>query len=238
MASEAASIVLLPCVLVICALFDLGTSAVLIFCAAIFSLAMFFASWETSKPALRQIMPVVVLSALASAGRIIFAVIPSVQPLTAICVIAGAAFGRREGFMTGALAAFVSNCFLGQGMWTPWQMYAWGLVGYLAGILFSHIETSRTCLVNKTKQVSVSIFMIIVCAFGFFASYLFSFIMNTWVILGFMRGFGEVSAIAIYASGFVFDTAHAVSTVVFLLALYPSWQRKLSRIKIKYAMSA
>lgn len=37
--------------------------------------------------------------------------------------------------MVGALAALVSNMFFGQGPWTPWQMYAWGLIGYLSGVL-------------------------------------------------------------------------------------------------------
>ena len=75
-------------------------------------------------------MPTVVLAALAAAGRILFAPIPDFKPVSAIAIIAGVAFGRKSGFMVGSLAALASNFFFGQGVWTPWQMYAWGLVGY------------------------------------------------------------------------------------------------------------
>lgn len=250
---ELASIILLPAVLLACVFFGLRSSALLIFLAAIFSIVVFFASWESSRPALRQIMPVAVLSALAAAGRIVLAAAPSVQPVTAICIIGGAAFGRRKGFMTGSLTAFVSNCFLGQGMWTPWQMYAWGLVGYLAGVIFSSTYTDRkvdfehtinatparidrvdgntTTHASRKQHGAVS-----VCAFGFFASYLFSFLMDTWAIVGFFENFSAVSILAIYAAGLSFDTAHAISTVVFLGALYPLWDKKLVRIKRKYAL--
>lgn len=237
---ELASVGLLPVVLLLCALSGFGSSAVLILLAAVLSVAMFFASWEASKPAIRQIMPVAVLSALAAAGRIVFAAAPSIQPVTAICVIAGSAFGRREGFMTGALAAFVSNCFLGQGMWTPWQMYAWGLVGYLAGVLFSRRYARSTSMASATVTFASSSrtrSCIAVCVFGFLASYLFSLIMNTWTVIGFGRGLSGASIISIYAAGFAFDTFHAISTVVFLAILYPAWERKLVRIRTKYGLA-
>ena len=88
-------------------------------------LALFFAGYEASRPGLRQIMPTLVLAALAAAGRILFGPIPDFKPVSAIAIIAGATLGRRNGFMVGALAALTSNFFFGQGMWTPWQMYAW-----------------------------------------------------------------------------------------------------------------
>lgn len=98
-------------------------------------LALFFAGYEASRPGLRQIMPTLVLAALAAAGRILFGPIPDFKPVSAIAIIAGATLGRRNGFMVGALAALTSNFFFGQGMWTPWQMFAWGLVGYVGGAL-------------------------------------------------------------------------------------------------------
>lgn len=109
-----------------------GLLTLLVGCAA---LAVFFCGFEAGKPALRQIMPTATLGALAAAGRILFAPIPDFKPVSAICIIAGAVFGKHSGFMVGALAALCSNFFFGQGPWTPWQMYAWGLVGYVAGVL-------------------------------------------------------------------------------------------------------
>ena len=77
-------------------------------------------------------MLVATLAAVAAAGRVLFAAVPGVQPVTVIVVAAGAALGARAGFATGALAALASNFFLGQGPWTPWQMLGWGACG-LAG---------------------------------------------------------------------------------------------------------
>ena len=75
------------------------------------------------------------LAGIAAAGRVLFAAVPGVQPVTVIAVAAGAALGARAGMAVGATAALVSNLFLGQGPWTPWQMLGWagcGLAGALA----------------------------------------------------------------------------------------------------------
>ena len=67
------------------------------------------------------------------AGRVLFAFIPNVQPVTTMTACAGVALGPRAGAAVGGIAALVSNGFLGQGPWTPWQMLGWGLVGVLGG---------------------------------------------------------------------------------------------------------
>ena len=51
-------------------------------------------------------------------------------------IIAGVAFGGEAGFLVGAIVGLVSNMFLGQGPWTPWQMFSFGIIGFLAGVLF------------------------------------------------------------------------------------------------------
>ena len=134
-ALEVPLLVAVPVALAAAALFQFDQSALFTFAVAFVAVGVLFAGFEKSRPALRQIMPAAVLGALAAAGRILFAPIPDFKPVSAICILAGAVFGRRSGFMVGALAALVSNFFFGQGPWTPWQMYAWGLVGYLAGVL-------------------------------------------------------------------------------------------------------
>ena len=55
--------------------------------------------------------------------------IPNVVATTDIVLITGFAVGAAPGFAVGALAAAVSNIWLGQGPWTPWEMAGWGLVG-------------------------------------------------------------------------------------------------------------
>ena len=62
---------------------------------------------------------------------------PQVKPCAAIIIITGIALGKKAGFLTGAMTAFVSNFFMGQGPWTPWQMVAFGLLGYIFGTAYS-----------------------------------------------------------------------------------------------------
>ena len=92
----------------------IAQAALLMLAMVALVLALFFAGYEASRPGLRQIMPTLVLAALAAAGRILFGPIPDFKPVSAIAIIAGATLGRRNGFMVGALAALTSNFFFGQ----------------------------------------------------------------------------------------------------------------------------
>ena len=94
----------------------------------------FFVSFEDRKPKVRDIVTLAVMCALAVTGRTAFFMLPNFTPVMAIVIIAGVAFGCEGGFITGAMTMFVSNFIMGQGPWTPWQMFAMGLVGFLAGL--------------------------------------------------------------------------------------------------------
>ena len=93
------------------------------------ALAAGFAWYELRRPSSRLVALVAALAALAVAGRVLFAAIPNVQATTDVVLLSGYALGAAPGFVIGALAALVSNLFLGQGPWTPWQMLGWGAVG-------------------------------------------------------------------------------------------------------------
>ena len=95
----------------------------------------FFLSFEGRKPQARELVILAVLCALAIAGRVVFP-IPHFKAVFAIIIIAAIAFGPEAGFMVGAITAFASNFFYGQGPFTPWQMFAYGAGGMLAGFLF------------------------------------------------------------------------------------------------------
>ena len=73
----------------------IAQAALLMLAMVVLVLAMFFAGYEASRPALRQIMPTLVLAALAAAGRILFGPIPDFKPVSAIAIIAGACLGAR-----------------------------------------------------------------------------------------------------------------------------------------------
>ena len=150
-------------------------------------LALFFAGYETLRPGLRQIMPTLVLAALAAAGRILFGPIPDFKPVSAIAIIAGATLGRRNGFMVGALAALTSNFFFGQGMWTPWQMYAWGLVGYVGGVL-AHVGAFDRA--DGTARLPALL------AYGFASGLLYGVVINAYDIIGFVQPLTWAGAVA------------------------------------------
>ncbi len=219
---EAPALILVPLVLATCAFFQVEQAALLSICVAVIAIAVFMGGWESSKPGLRQIMPTVVLAALAAAGRVLFAPIPDFKPVSAICIIAGIVFGRRSGFMTGAIAAVVSNFFFGQGPWTPWQMYSWGLMGYLAGVLNDHGAFAK-----HSNLLYV---------YGFLAPLLYGLFMNGWYIIGYIRPLEPATVLTAFALGLPLDAIHCVATLFFLLLLYRPWCRKLQRIRRKYEL--
>ncbi len=222
-AAEVPVLIAVPLFLGVCAFVQFDQTALLTLVVALAAVLIFFASFEASRPALRQVLPTVVLGALGAVGRIIFAPIADLKPVTAICIIAGAVFGRRSGFMVGALVALVSNFFFGQGLWTPWQMYTWGLIGYLSGVLADH---------HAFKYV------VVLCIWGFVSSLLYGLILNGWYVVGYVHPITIPAIIAAYGAALPFDAMHGVSTVIFLLVLYAPWRRKLERIKRKYALVA
>lgn len=214
-------LILTPATLLFFAVFQIEQTAVLTLIVAGASLVIFFVGWEKSKPTLRQIMPATALGSLAAAGRIIFAPIPDFKPVSAICIIAGAIFGKRCGFIVGCLAALISNFFFGQGAWTPWQMYSWGLIGYLAGVF-------NDCGLFKHKLA--------IYVWGFFGPLLYGFILNSWYVVGFVHPITWQSALLTYGAGLPLDIIHSISTVLFLAILFEPWKKKLLRIKTKFAL--
>ena len=81
-----------------------------------------FAWFERSRPPARIVAAVAALAALGVAGRLAFAPVPNLVATTDVALLAGYALGGGPGFAVGALSGLVSNFWLGQGPWTPWQM--------------------------------------------------------------------------------------------------------------------
>lgn len=160
-----------------------------------------------------------VMTALAVFGRIAFAAIPNFKPTTAIVILAGTAFGPGVGALTGALAALLSNFTFGQGIWTPVQMLAWGLVGLLSGLL------TKCKFLDKLWKI---------IAFGLFSTLLYGMILDTWHILVYVRPLEKAAILASLAASAAFNAVHAFSTVLFLLFLAMPFLRRSARIRLKY----
>lgn len=233
---EALALAAVPAMLAITTLAGVRQTAILSFAVVIAALGIFFASFEASGARPRELMPTVVLAALAAAGRIVFAAVPSMKPVSAIAIIAGVVLGRRSGFMVGALAALASNFFFGQGPWTPWQMYAWGLVGWGAGALAQTgvfgVRPGASASPSARRRVVGTACLLV---YGFVSSVAYGWILNAWTVLGFLHAHTTFQVLTVYAASLPFDIAHGVATVGFLLALWAPWQRKLARVLKSYA---
>ncbi len=181
----------------------------------------FFARFEIREITGREVVILAMLAAIAAIGRVPFASLPSVQPTSFIIIIAGLVFGAESGFIVGAVAALVSNIFLGQGPWTPWQMFAWGMMGMSAGLL------RNTWWMKKKWGL---------CGFGFIWGYVFGGFMNMWIIVSNLARFSWEYVAGIYVSSFFFDLAHGLSNVFFILLLGASWMKIVGRFKQKYGL--
>lgn len=159
------------------------------------------------------------MTALSVFGRIAFAAVPNFKPTTAFVVLSGMAFGPGVGTCTGLLTALLSNFTFGQGVWTPIQMLAWGLCGGLSGLL------TKCKFLNKLWKIVL---------FGLFCSLLYGIILDTWHILCFVRPLQKEAVLAALGASVVFNGAHALSTVLFLLFLAMPFLRCSLRIRQKY----
>src|SRR5690625_5080858 len=181
----------------------------------------FFARFEVRKITGREVVILSILAAIAAVGRVPFAALPSVQPTSFVIIITGLVFGAESGFIVGAVAAIVSNIFLGQGPWTPWQMYAWGMMGMSAGLF-------RNTWWMKKMWGKV--------LFGFIWGYLFGWFMNLWIVVSNIENFTWEFFISIYVASIYFDLAHGLSNVFFLIVFSKSWIRIKERFKRKYGL--
>ena len=177
-------------------------------------LAVGIAWLERGPDSSKELVLIATLAAAAAAGRVLFAAIPGVQPVTVITVVSGIALGARSGFAVGAVAAFVSNFFLGQGTWTPWQMLAWGACG-LAGALAAPLLRGRFTL----------------AAFCFVLGLAFSAFMDVWNWLAFYNQHTWQTFVAVHGRGLPFDLAHAIGNVLIALAAGPELRRLLDRYR-------
>lgn len=214
----------------------------------------FVLMFERRQPQARELIIIAVLSAIAVAGRAAFFMLPQFKPVAAIVIIAGISLGAEAGFLVGATAGFVSNFFFGQGPWTPWQMFCFGLIGYVAGLLFgrrggkagvqgtgqgySHdnAQAESTELGGGTwRALRTSRWAL--CLFGGLATFvIYGGIINIGSLMMFTAQFSWPALLATYASGFWFDLVHASATVIFLFFLAEPMLEKLDRVKIKYGL--
>lgn len=174
---------------------------------------VFYVSFERKKVSSRYAVLIAVMTALSVAGRFIFAPIPAFKPITAIVILSGIYLSAQGGFLTGALSALLSNIYFGHGAWTPFQMLAWGLIGFGAGLLAHPLKKYKTALL----------------VYGAVSGAVYSLVTDIWSVLWYDNGFDIGLYRAAIISALPFTLTYAASNVIFLLLIADSFGRKLSR---------
>lgn len=189
-------------------------------CVAVLSCLPLFFRFESRASTAKELVVLAVLVAVSAAGRLAFAWAPGFKPVTAVTVIAAVYLGKEAGFVVGSLSAVVSNFYFGQGPWTPFQMFAWGFLGFMAGVLAAPLKRRKVWMI----------------LYGILAGVLFSAIMDVWTTLWADGTFNPGRYLAACAAALPFTLEYAVSNVVFLLLLTKPIGEKLERIKRKYGL--
>ena len=117
-------------------------------------MAPFFMIFERRKPRAREVVLIAMMSALTVASHTFFHIAFPVQIGTAMVIISGISLGPEAGFLIGAMSRFVCNFYMGQGAWTPWQMFCWGLLGFLAGLAFNREISKQNSIGNFKKMMA------------------------------------------------------------------------------------
>ncbi|MBQ9746091.1 MAG: ECF transporter S component [Clostridia bacterium] len=189
-------------------------------CVAVIACIPFFMSLENGKTSTKKLVMLSAMTALSVAGRYVFAFLPHFKPVTAIVVITGLYLGAESGFLCGALSALVSGFIFGQGPWTPFQMFAWGLIGLLAAVLSKPLKKSRAAL----------------CLFGALSGVLYSLLLDVASTLWQDGFFNLPRYLAMLVSSLPVTATYAVSNAIFLFLLAKPMGEKLERIKTKYGL--
>lgn len=180
----------------------------------VLSWLLVYLRYEQNKPSLRKIVILAVMISLVVSSRMLFILTPGFKPMTAMIIICGIVFGKEEGYLCGSLAAFISNFIFGQGPWTPFQMFAWGMIGYGAGFL--------------KKEQTYWIYCYALCS-GIF----FTLCMDLWSVLLFDSF--QWQRYALYVIGSLPTTImYCIANVLFILLLKDTCFKKFDRIKKKY----
>ncbi len=182
----------------------------------------FFMMFEKRKPQARELVVLAVMCALAIIGRVVIP-IPHFKAAFAIIMLTGIAFGPESGFIVGAITAFASNFFYGQGAYMPWQMMAYGAGGMLAGFVF---------IKNKIPRKPW-----IMAIFGFLSTaFWIGPLLDTSHIFIMMPEISFSTITASLASGFPVNVSQGFCTALMMFVFGKPLLEKLDRVKQKYGM--
>ena len=182
----------------------------------ILSLILFISGFEKKKTGTRRLIIVAVMTALSVVGRFI----PVFKPVTALTVITAVYIGGEAGFLVGTMSALISNFWFGQGPWTPFQMFAWGMIGLVGGLLSKYLKKSKAALIT----------------YGVAAGIVYSFIMDFWALIWNNEIISIEAYLASLLTAIPYTVIYAISNMLFFALLAKPFGEKLERVKLKYGV--
>ncbi len=180
------------------------------------ALLLFLTGFERREIGTRRMILVSVMTALSVIGRLL----PVFKPITALTVLSAMYLGAEAGFLIGALSAVLSNAIMGQGPWTPFQMLAWGLIGFFAGILEKPL-----------RRLPLLLYV-----YGILSGVAYSMLLDVWTTIWTYKEFTWGAYAAALTTALPMTCLYAVSNLLFLLILRKPIGDKLLRIRKKYGL--
>lgn len=215
------SYIIIPFIIVICfLLFGSNSYYPVSVASALLGCVPFFLSFEHKGHDSRKIVMLAIMTALSVSGRFMFAPLQFFKPVTAIVVISAMYFGSEFGFLTGALSALLSNFYFGQGPWTPFQMFSWGIIGLVAGLIAEPLKRNKILLI----------------IYGVFSGAVYSLLMDIFTSLWLDGTFIPMRFLTAVATSLPIMIIYIISNVIFLLILTPLFGNKLERLRDKYGI--
>ncbi len=163
-----------------------------------------------------RMVVIVIMTALSVVGRFI----PFFKPIAALSIITGMYVNAGSGMMVGMLSVLISNFYFGQGPWTPFQMLAFGLIGFLSGVLSKYLINNKTFLI----------------IYSLFCGVIYSLILDVWTVLWLGGGNLLEKYLATAVTAIPFTLVYAISNVIYILILNKPFGEKLLRMKVKYGI--
>lgn len=200
----------------------------------VLTIAAFFLHFESRKPQARELVILAVLCALAVASRAAFIAVAHFKPMLAIIMLTGIAFGPEAGFLCGAISGFASNFIFGQGPWTPWQMFAYGIGGMLAGLfaMWGILKKAPRAWRDKGWMDILGL-----AVFGFLCILLVvGPLLDTSTFFTMATSYSAAAVRAVYLAGVPVNCIHGTAVALTMLLFGKPLLDRLQRIKIKYGM--
>lgn len=157
---------------------------------------------------IRRLAYIVLLASLCIVLRITFGPFPNIKPLTAIFLVCLSYLGLLEGWLMMALTMVGSGLLFGFGPIVLWQVISFGVVQL--------VWWGTICKLMSSNRISIVLQSFLAGVFVYFYGMIISVLSATQ--------FGSPPFI-FWLNGLVFDSLHAVSTILFYPIIYHIFRR-------------